>query len=102
MSTSLTELAVDGGAAASDPLLQAQSNSTGLIVRRPASLESTAKGVALLAGVEAGAIASLEDLIPQRKKNEKLFSPEMSSNSRQHWKHKWHDAVKRSLNWHEH
>ena len=34
---SLGELAVDGGAAASNPLLEAQANSTGLQVRRPAT-----------------------------------------------------------------
>ena len=38
----LHELAVDGGAAASDLLLQAQANSSGVPVRRPAPLESTA------------------------------------------------------------
>ena len=100
LSTSLGELAVDGGAAASDPLLQAQSDSTGLKVRRPESLESTARGVALLAGVQANVISSLESLISQRNENGKVFSPQIDSKARKSWKSKWDDAVIRSLNWH--
>ena len=54
------ELAADGGAAAADLLLQAQADATGLPVRRRADLESTSRGVALLAGVEAGVVPALQ------------------------------------------
>ncbi len=96
----LGELAVDGGAAASDPLLQAQADSTGLKVRRPAYLQSTARGVALLAGVQAGLISSLQDLESLRGEQADLFSPSLGSEQRQAWMKHWSDAISRSLRWH--
>ena len=96
----LGELAVDGGAAASDPLLQAQADSTGLKVRRPAYLQSTARGVALLAGVQAGLISSLQDLESLRGEQAELFSPSLGSEQRQAWMKHWSDAISRSLRWH--
>ena len=97
----LGELAVDGGAAASDPLLQAQADCSGLTVRRAASLESTARGVALLAGLQSGVIATLDNLYEQRRSGATLFSPDMSPDQRSGWRRSWTDAVSRSLNWHE-
>ena len=96
----LGELAVDGGAAASDPLLQAQADSTGLTVRRPVNLESTARGVALLAGMQAGLINDLEDLVPERNTGAQHFHPQIDSLQRSRWKSRWDDAVNRSLGWH--
>lgn len=98
---SLGELAVDGGAAASNPLLEAQANSTGLQVRRPANLESTARGVALLAGVQAGVIDDLQDLVATRSQGAELFTPTMDAGERQRWQSRWDNAVKRSLHWSE-
>ena len=97
----LGELAVDGGAAASDPLLQAQADCSGLTVRRAASLESTARGVALLAGLQSGVIATLDNLYEQRRSGATLFSPDMSPEQRSGWRRSWTDAVSRSLNWHD-
>ncbi len=97
----LGELAVDGGAAASNLLLQAQANSTGLKVRRPRNLESTARGVALLAGIQAGVITNLQELVVKRKNDSDLFLPNLDSSKRQHWRSKWDEAVSRSLKWHE-
>ena len=97
----LGELAVDGGAAASDPLLQAQADSTGLKVRRPSYLQSTARGVALLAGVQAGEISSLQDLESLHGEQVDIFSPSLSSEQRQTWLMHWNDAISRSLRWHE-
>jgi glycerol kinase len=96
----LGELAVDGGAAASDPLLQAQADSTGLRVRRPAYLQSTARGVALLAGVQAGVISSLTSLESLRGEHADVFDPSLSSEQRQDWLQRWSDAISRSLRWH--
>ncbi|MCP4518125.1 MAG: hypothetical protein GY824_23200, partial [Delftia sp.] len=95
----LGELAVDGGAAASDPLLQAQANSTGLRVRRPVYLQSTARGVALLAGVQAGLINSLQDLESFRGEQADIFEPLLSTEQRQTWLKQWNDAISRSLRW---
>ncbi len=57
----LTELRVDGGAAAMDLLCQELADSSRLTVRRPRSVEATAIGAATLAGVCVGA-TTLEDL----------------------------------------
>jgi glycerol kinase len=50
----LTELRVDGGAAANDLLMQLQADLLGVPVVRPRNLESTAWGAAQLAGLAAG------------------------------------------------
>ncbi len=97
----LGELAVDGGAAASNSLLQAQANSTGLKVRRPVNLESTAKGVALMAGSQAGIIGDLKELASQRQQGVEIFNPTIDESTRSQWRSKWDSAVKLSLNWHE-
>lgn len=97
----LGELAVDGGAAASDPLLQAQSDCTGLTVRRPSNLESTARGVAILAGLQAGVISDLSALDRQRRNGAQLFHHNTNQAERQTMRARWNDAVTRSLNWHE-
>ena len=97
---SLGELAVDGGAAASDPLLQAQADSTGLTVRRPANLESTARGVALFAGLQAGVVPDLQDLAQQRSVGADRFEPQIDTSTRTAWRRRWNDAVTRSLGWH--
>jgi glycerol kinase len=99
MEQSLGELAVDGGAAASDLLLQAQADSTGLHVRRPVHLESTARGVAMLAGLQAGAIADLKDLVPNRTQDSSVFEPLQTLEQRQSCRQRWNDAVSRSLHW---
>ncbi len=92
----LDVLAVDGGAAASNILLQAQADLTGLKVRRPGNLESTARGVAMLAGLHAGEIKSLDSL---KENNFTLFTPKWSEVKREQSQARWDDAVKRSLNW---
>ncbi len=101
LNKTLGELAVDGGAAASNYLLQAQANSTGLGVRRPTNLESTAKGVALLAGLQAGVIPDLQKLVLKRQENAELFIPNLSIDKRKQWHAKWNEAVNRSLKWHD-
>ncbi len=52
--TRLRELRVDGGAAASDLLMQLQSDFSGVRVVRPANLETTAQGAAFMAGLAVG------------------------------------------------
>ncbi|MDQ4095663.1 MAG: glycerol kinase GlpK, partial [Actinomycetota bacterium] len=48
------ELRVDGGASVMDLLCQIQADQLGVVVRRPANLETTAMGAAYLAGLAAG------------------------------------------------
>ena len=96
----LGELAVDGGAAASDPLLQAQADSTGLTVRRPRNLESTARGIALFAGVQCGLIPDLSAIAAHRQDDVQRFEPQINTERRRHQRDRWNDAVNRSLGWH--
>jgi glycerol kinase len=96
----LGELAVDGGAAASDPLLQAQADSTGLTVRRPRNLESTARGIALFAGVQCGLIPDLSAIAAHRHDDVQRFEPQINTERRRLQRDRWNDAVNRSLGWH--
>jgi glycerol kinase len=97
----LAELAVDGGAAAADLLLQAQADATGLPVRRRADLESTGRGVALLAGVQAGVVrdlaawAEVPGEAPARR-----FEPAIDAAEARRWLGRWQEALRRSLAWH--
>ena len=56
----LTELRVDGGAVAMDLLCQLLANGTALPVRRPTSVEATAVGVAMLAGLASDELTMSE------------------------------------------
>ncbi len=96
----LQELAADGGAAAADLLLQAQADATGVPVRRRADLESTSRGVALLAGVEAGLLSGLEAWAGLAEApGARRFEPALAPQQRQAWCRRWHGAVERSLHW---
>ncbi len=101
MKIKLSVLAVDGGAAASDLLLQAQADSIGINVRRADNLESTARGVALLAGMESGLIQNTDSFEDKSKKSSKVFTPKISAEQRSKWRKKWEKAVERSLEWYE-
>ena len=62
LDTPLTSLRVDGGAATMDLLLERQATQSGVLVERPMSLESTAIGAALVAGLGASIFRTLEEL----------------------------------------
>jgi glycerol kinase len=91
---------VDGGAAASTVLMQAQADSTALEVRRPAHLESTARGVALMAGQEVGVVRDLDAIRQRVVASSSLFEPKLSAEDRQLWRRRWQEAVRRCLHWH--
>jgi glycerol kinase len=55
-------LRVDGGAAAMDLLLQLQADQLRISVARPVSIESTALGVAMMAGLAEEVWGSLDEL----------------------------------------
>ncbi|MEO1003181.1 MAG: glycerol kinase GlpK [Cyanobacteria bacterium J06638_7] len=97
----LAELAADGGAAAADLLLQAQADATGLVVRRRTDLESTSRGVALLAARQAGQVADLEAWrqVPGEEPP-RQFQPQLGAAERQRWLGRWQEALGRSLAWH--
>ncbi len=71
----LRELRADGGAAVMDLLLQLQATNSRLPVMRSSSLEATARGAAMLAGLGVGLWSSLSEL-SQLWTFESRFAPE--------------------------
>ncbi len=93
----LTELNVDGGASANDYLMQFQADILNTTVTRPEIIETTAMGVAALAGLAVG-LWSMGDLDRMRK-TEKLFVPKMTDTVRDKKYNGWLKAIQRSGNW---
>ena len=93
----ITSLRVDGGMAASNITMQFMSDIVGIPVERPKILETTALGVAWLAG-------SYLDIYPDRKEFAKSWSvdksyfPEMDLKTRDSFYRKWQLAIKSTLN----
>ncbi len=86
----IAALRVDGGAAASDVLLQAQADLTGIPVERPRVLESTALGAAFLARrglVGAAAAIGVAPVLERR------FDPALSASRREALRDGWRRAV---------
>jgi glycerol kinase len=94
----LTELRVDGGAAANDLLMQFQADLLGVAVVRPEVLETTALGAAYLAGLTVNLWKSREELAAHWKA-QRRFEPRMDSNTRETLMTRWREAVSRSRNW---
>ncbi len=101
MAEPLAQLATDGGAAAADLLLQAQADATGLVVRRRADLQSTGRGVALLAARQGGVVADLAAWrqVPGEQPA-RQFQPQLDTLERERWLGRWQEALRRSLAWH--
>ena len=94
----LTELRVDGGAAANDLLMQFQADILGVPVVRPKVLETTALGAAYLAGLAVNVWKSRQEIAAQWQV-ERRFEPRMARAEAQSLLARWRDAVKRSLRW---
>ena len=94
----LSELRVDGGAAANDLLMQFQADILGVPVIRPQTIQTTALGAAYLAGLMMDVWESREQIAAQWKA-ERTFEPRMPSGERHELMGRWHEAVKRSLAW---
>lgn len=87
-------LRIDGGMAANSWLAQDLSDMLDLPVERPISVESTARGAAMLAAVGAGLYASLEDtqaMLPALER----FTPAMPDAARTARLDDWHKALAR-------
>jgi len=93
----MSELRIDGGAAANDLLLQFQADISGLTILRPKNLETTALGVAYLAGIacELWTIESLQ----QRWQIDQKFKPVLPADEAVKLKQRWAKAVARTLDW---
>lgn len=95
---SLSELRVDGGAAANDFLMQFQADILGVPVERPAVLEVTALGAAALAGLATGVISDPEALASVGG-GVTTFEPALEAGRRDALYAGWKRAVERSLAW---
>ena len=98
-STRLNVLHVDGGASANDFLMQFQADILGTRVQRPAVIESTALGAAMLAGRAVGLWS--DEQLRGLGKSEREFVPNMDEATRRHLLRQWHRAVEKSSGWEE-
>ncbi len=94
----LPELRVDGGASSNNFLMQFQADIIGQTVVRPAIVETTALGAALLAGL-AVKFWSSKDEIARTWAEDQKFIPTMAISERQKLYSGWQKAVLRSQNW---
>ena len=94
----LTALKADGGASRDHFLMQFQSDIIGREVRRPAIRETTALGVAYLAGLATGVWRDTGE-IKGLWKCDNTFFPQMPEEERGRLLSGWHRAVDRSRDW---
>ena len=93
-----SELRVDGGASANQFLMQFQSDILGCNVIRPAVIETTALGAALLAGLAVGVWKDMEE-IRRVWQMDLSLTPQMTEEERAASMAGWHKAVNRSMRW---
>jgi glycerol kinase len=85
-------LKIDGGMAANNWMAQDLADVTGLTVERPAFVETTALGAAMLAGLGCGMFASLEEAAAMRGEVTR-FEPRMDEETRRRRLAGWQEAV---------
>ncbi len=91
----VSRLAVDGGAAANDFLMQFMADISGAEVERPAVVETTALGAALLAGLTAG-VYDEAAVCALGGDGKTVFKPNMDEQKRNGLLDGWRDAVRRA------
>lgn len=89
-------LRVDGGMVVNDWLMQFLADVLNVSIERPKLSETTALGVALLAGLQAGLYRDLAEL-GERWQAYRSYEPQLDENSRQELCEGWHQAVQRVL-----
>jgi len=94
----LSELRVDGGAAANDLLMQFQADLLGVPVVRPRVLETTALGAAYLAGMATGVWRDRREIAAQWRA-ERRFVPTMSRDESASRIAHWRRAVEHARGW---
>ncbi len=94
----LGELAVDGGAARNDLLMQLQADLLGVPIVRPENTETTALGAAYLAGLAVGVWPDRSEITTRV---ERRFEPAMSRDEVAAKRARWARAVERSRDWAE-
>ena len=96
--TPLKSLKVDGGASRDGFLMQFQADILGADVIKPMQHETTALGVARLAGLTVGLWTDARALANAQAVDRK-YTPQMRAEDRAERLEKWHKAVQRSLGW---
>lgn len=96
----ISTLKVDGGASANNLLMSIQADILGTAIERPACVETTALGAALLCGLTTGFYSSTDE-IKKYRGIDRLFTPQKDNVWREKQLHTWHRAVSRSLEWKE-
>ncbi len=94
----IKELRVDGGAVKNNLLMQIQANLLAKKVIRPATTETTALGVAFLAGLATGFWSRIEDLA-SRWQFDRAFSPIVDREQIANIIINWKKALERSKGW---
>jgi glycerol kinase len=94
----LAELRVDGGATASNLLMQIQADLLGVPVVRPRVTETTALGAAYLAGLAIGFWRDEEEIAALWARD-RVFEPTLSRGAREARLGEWKRAVERSRDW---
>ena len=79
-------------------LMQFQADMLGIPVERPAVLETTAQGVAYLAGLATGFWTGTDEIARTRPEGQ-TFHPQMDREDAAKKYAKWQDAVGRSKGW---
>ena len=97
-SIALKELRVDGGATASNLLMQMQADLLGVPVVRPRVTETTALGAAYLAGLAVGFWTD-EAEIASLWSRDRVFDPQLSREAAGSRLDGWKRAVERSRGW---
>jgi glycerol kinase len=90
------KLAVDGGAAANDFLMQFQADICNKQVIRPSLIESTSLGAAYMAGLKAGIWKDYEELV-RLKTYEREFTPSMDDKTRKKLLEGWQKALRQAM-----
>ncbi|MBR7185115.1 MAG: glycerol kinase GlpK [Clostridia bacterium] len=94
----LNSLRVDGGASANHLLLQFQADLLDVPLIRPACIETTALGAALLAGLAVGCFGSLDEL-RQIWRSDRTFTSSITAEQRKTLLAGWSRAVSRTVGW---
>lgn len=92
------ELRVDGGATASNLLMQIQSDLFGFKIIRPKTLETTALGAAYLAGLAVGFWKSTDE-IQNQWQIDREFEPQAEQEKVDNMLYYWRKAVKCAQGW---
>ena len=92
----LVELKVDGGASRNALLMQRQADLLGIKVIRPITTETTAEGVAFMAGLAVGYWSGLDE-IKNRWLKDVEFTPSSETESIERDKEGWKNAINRTL-----